>query len=129
MPMLSLQSVHVEQVLPQAGGQPLPAQAEQKPAEDAVSFLDLLHAEQHTDDDGQKNVSRMSDEQPNQQSDGKRAEKADDTAVCEARPRDEKPRISKKQDEDGQDAIPAGAETLLAAVTPERLAEIPVIPV
>ncbi|MBD5427436.1 MAG: hypothetical protein HDR38_07830 [Treponema sp.] len=127
--MLSLQSVHVEQFLPQAGGQPLPAQAEQKPAEDAVSFLDLLHAEQHADDDGQKNVLRMSDEQPNQQSDEKRAEKADDTAVCEARPRDEKPRVSKKQDEDGQDAIPAGAETLLAAVTPERLAEIPVVPV
>ncbi|MDE6736285.1 MAG: hypothetical protein K2J50_02145, partial [Treponemataceae bacterium] len=104
--MLSLQSVHVEQFLPQAGGQPLPAQTEQKPAEDAVSFLDLLHAEQHADDDGQKNVSRMSDEQPKQQSDEKRAEKADDTVVCEARPRDEKPRVSKKQDEDGQDAIP-----------------------
>ena len=126
--MLSLQSVHVEQFLPQAGGQPLSVQAEQKPAEDAVSFLDLLHAEQQADDDGQKNVSRMSDEQPKQQSDEKRAEKADDTAVCEARPRDEKLRVSKKQDEDGQDAIPAGAESLLAAVTPEHLAEIPVMP-
>lgn len=127
--MLSLQSVHVEQFLPQAGGQPLPAQAEQKPTEDAASFLDLLRAEQRTDDDGQKNVSRMNDEQPKQQSDEKRAEKADDNAVCEARQRDEKPRVSKKQDEDGQDAVPAGAEMLLAAVTPERLAEIPVVPV
>ena len=127
--MLSLQSVHVEQVLPQAGGQPLPAQAEQKPADTAASFFDLLRAEQRTDDDGQKNVSRMNDGQPNQQSDEKRAEKADDTAVCEARPRDENPRVSKKQDEDSQDAVPADTESLLAAVTPERLAEIPVVAV
>ncbi len=116
--MLSLQSVHVEQFLPQAGAQPLSAQAEQKPADDADSFLDLLRAEQHVDDDGQ----------PEQQSDEKITEKADDNAVCEARPHDEKPRISKKQDEDGQDTIPTGAEALLAAVTVDRPGEIPVVP-
>lgn len=126
--MLSLQSVHVEQFLPQAGAQPLSAQAEQKPADDADSFLDLLRAEQHVDDDGQKNVSRMNDGQPEQQSDERITEKADDNAVCEARPRDEKPRISKKQDEDGQDTIPTGAEALLAAVTVDRPGEIPAVP-
>ena len=128
--MLSLQSVHVEQFLPQ-GGQAFAPQTEKPVDANAVSFMDLLRAEQRAGE-GQDVASRVSDEptNPPTQKEEKVAEKTDDDAVRRANSRDEKSRVTQETDEEGQDADGAESHVLaLAAVTERVVPQQPVVPV
>ncbi|MBQ7158619.1 MAG: flagellar hook-length control protein FliK [Treponema sp.] len=127
--MFSLQSVQGEQIQAQIQAlQPQQKSVTEKTEKSDFSFLDLLR-EQKVDTSEQKPVSSVNDEQKKPESPEKVAEKpadkAQDDAVQEKLPQDQKSQVSKKEEQTekvvAEGDVDESTMTLVASEVPQKI--------